>query len=441
VSDGALAEPPALEGLARYPARLDGDDVFVGAEPEPRPAIRPKMDRWTFVIVGAGAAGAAAAAALREFGFGGRVILIGREPGPPFDRTSLSKFVLAGQMKPEETPPLLPKEFYAEQRIERIEGEVVRLHVARRELELSDGRQIAFDRALLAPGSEPKTPDIPGVDNEGAHVLRARDDAAAILSRVRAGGRAVVLGSSFIGLEAASCLRAQGMAVTVVSPEPIPFARQFGERIGRAIRALHEVNGVVFETNAKAASWEGEGRARELVLEDGRRLAADVMVVGVGVRPATRFVEGVELMTDGGLPVDATLRVAEGVYAAGDAAAFPAAPEGRLTRIEHWRLAQQHARVAAANMLGGSARFEAVPFFWTYHYGNNFEYLGHAEAWDEEVFRGDVDNHDFVALFLQRERVAAVVACQRQRLTAALAERMRLPLTRDEALRMAQAIS
>ena len=177
------------------------------------------------------------------------------------------------------------------------------------------------------------------------------------------------------------------------------------------------------------------------MLEDGRRLPADLVVVGVGVRPATDFVEGVERAKDGGLPVDASMRVAQDVYAAGDIAAFPLPPDGTRTRIEHWRVAQQQARVAAANMLGGSAAYDGVPFFWTYHYGQNFEYLGHAETWDEEVVEGEIERQNFVALLLRRKRVAAVVACGRQRTTAALAERMREPLPVDEALKIIEATS
>jgi len=438
VSDGSLVEPPALDGLSRYPVRLDGGDIYVEPKAEPQPQARSHADSRTFVIAGAGAAGGTAAAALRGFGFGGRILLIGREPGLPFDRTSLSKFVVAGEMKPEETPLLRPDDYYTKHKIERIEAEVARFDVTRRELTLADNRTIAFDCALIAPGGEAKTPEIPGVDKAGVHVLRSREDAAAILGDLRPGARAIILGSSFIGLEVASCLRAQKASVTVISPEEIPFARQFGEEIGRSIRSLHEANGVVFEAPAKAAKLEGEARISELVLEDGRRLAADLVVVGVGVRPATRFVVGAELTKDKGLPVDATLRLAEGIYVAGDAAAFPLGPEGKPIRIEHWRVAQQQARIAAANMMGGNRPYEDTPFFWTYHYGKNFEYLGHADTWDDEVVRGDIAKQQFVALFLQGERLAAVVACERQRLTSALVERMRAPLMRDEALRMVE---
>ncbi len=441
VADGALAEPPALDGLSRFPVRLEGGDILVDARVEAHAETHPPVEERTFVIVGAGAAGATAAAALRAFGFGGRILLIGHEPGLPFDRTSLSKFVVSGEMKPEETPLLRPETFYADQRIERIAAKVVGFDASRRELTLSDNRRIAFAQALLAPGGEAKLPDVEGVGLRGVHILRSREDAAAILADVRPGARALVLGASFIGLEVASCLIAQKAQVTVVSPEEIPLTRQFGQRIGKSLRALHEANGVTFHGDVKVAKLEGDDRVSALALVDGRRLAADLVVIGVGVRPATRFVHGVELAKDGGLPVDSAMRAAEGVFAAGDVAAFPVPPAAKLTRIEHWRVAQQQARVAAANMLGGRATFDAVPFFWTYHYGKNFEYLGHAESWDDEVHCGEVEKQDFVTLFLQGERVAAVAACERQRLTAVLSERMRRPLTRDEALRLVQAMA
>lgn len=438
VSDGGLVEPPALDGLARFPVRVEGEDVFVGAQPnEPAPP-EPRPDDRTFVIVGAGAAGVAAASALREFGFGGRVVLVGKEAGLPFDRTSLSKFVLSGEMKPEESPPLKPEAFYAEQRIEFERAEAKIFQVSSRELELADGRRVRFDQALIAPGGEPKSLQIEGAKLQGVYALRSREDAAAILKDLRPGARAVVLGGSFIGLEVASCLRAQKVSVTVVSPEEIPFTRQFGERIGKSIRALHEANGVVFETPAQPSKLEGDGRVSAVVLKDGRRLSADLVIVGVGVRPATDFINGVDLTKEGGLVADRNMRVAEGVYAAGDVAAFPLSPGADPTRIEHWRVAQIQARVAAQNMLGGDAVYDAPPFFWTYHFGKTFEYLGHADRWDEEIVVGDVEQQDFVALHTRGDRVVAVVACGRQRLTALLAEQMRNPLGEAEALQLAE---
>jgi NADPH-dependent 2,4-dienoyl-CoA reductase/sulfur reductase-like enzyme len=229
--------------------------------------------------------------------------------------------------------------------------------------------------------------------------------------------------------------------VSVVSPEAVPFVRQLGARIGKSLRGLHEAHGVEFDAGTRANKLEGDTHVEAVVLEDGRRLAADLVVVGVGVRPATDFIEGVEREKDGGLPVDASMRVAPGVYAAGDIAAFPLPADGTRTRIEHWRVAQQQARVAAENMLGGSATYEGAPFFWTYHYGQNFEYLGHAETWDEEVVLGEIERQNFVALRLRNKQVAAVVACGRQRTTAALVERMREPLPVAEAVRIIESTS
>lgn len=438
LSDGALLEPPALLPLARYPVRVDENgDVLVSPEriaPEPVP---PVADERSMVIVGAGAAGAAAAAALREFGFRGRVVLVGREPGPPYDRTALSKFVPSGEMPPDEVPPLLPPEFFGEHRIERIEAEAVHLDAAGKRVHLGDGRTLTYDAALLAPGGAPKRLGIPGAELAGVLLLRDRADAAAILAAAPDGARAVVLGASFIGLEAASALRKRGVDVTVVSPEPVPFGKQFGPRLGAVFKDLHEANGVRFRLGAQAARVEGTGRVEAVVLEDGSRLAAELLVAGIGVRPATGFVEGVALAEDGGVPVDAGMRAADGLYAAGDVALFPLPGGGERTRIEHWRVAQQHARIAARNMLGGSERYEGVPFFWTYHFGKRFDYLGHATEWDDVVVEGDTGEHVFVALLVKDGQVVGALGCQRERATAILIERMRTPpLSADEALRL-----
>jgi apoptosis-inducing factor 3 len=434
VSDGALLEPPALDGLVSYPVVVEDDDIFISGHENKEDKPKAPSDARVILVIGAGAAGATAAAALREFGFGGRILLIGREPGLPFERTSLSKFVLAGQMPPGDTPLLLPKEFYEEQSIERIESEVVHFDITQREVAMASGAAIKFHTALIVTGGAPKSVDIPGGALPGVHTLRSREDASAILANVRRGARAVILGSSFIGLEVASSLREQEVRVSVVTPESTTFVRQFGGKIGGAFRSLHEAHGVEFHTKTRAARIEGATRADTVVLEDGSRLPADLVIVGTGVRPVTDFVEGVQRDKDGGLHVDASMRVAENVYAAGDIAAFPT-PDGPRVRIEHWRVAQQQARVAAASMLGGDVAYDAAPFFWTYHYGKNFEYLGHANSWDDEMLIGDLDRQDFVAFFINRKKVVAILACGHERFTAAVAERMSRPLEVDEALK------
>lgn len=252
-----------------------------------------------------------------------------------------------------------------------------------------------------------------------------------MLGSIHAGAHAVVIGSSFIGLEVASGLREQHAEVTVISPEELPFTRQFGTEIGQMFKSLHEANGVKFLGGSQVARLEGSDNVSAVILENGDRLAADLVIVGVGVHPATNFIEGVEKNKDGGVIVDASMRAADGLYVAGDAAAFPLA--GKLTRIEHWRVAQQQARIAAHNMVGGDEHYDGLPFFWTYHFGKRFEYLGHAEEWDETIIQGSLETQDFVAFLVRGGMVAAVVACQRESETAVLAERMRQPLSLQDA--------
>ncbi|TRX74191.1 FAD-dependent oxidoreductase [Pseudomonas mangiferae] len=431
IQDGALCEPPALDALRRYPVRVEKGEVYVSARPLQAPADEPVGDDdRVFLVIGAGAAGTAAVTALRDNGFPGRVLLVGDEPSAPYDRTALSKFVLAGDMPPDEVPPLRPADWWARQRIERVVARVTHLDARARQATLADGRVLDYDAAFLASGGEAQPLEVPGHDLPGVHLLRSREQAAAILADVRPEGRAVVVGNGFIGLEAASALRKAGMAVHVVAPHGTPFAKQFGERLGRMFRALHEDNGVVFHST-EVAQVDGEDRVHGVTLKDGTRLAADLVVVGVGVKPATDFVEGVEKEKDGGLRLDDRLRAADGLWAGGDIARYP--QDGQWLRVEHWRLAQQHGRLAAANMLGADQAFEAVPFFWTYHFGKRFEYLGHAEDWDEERIEGHLDQHRFIALLVKAGQVQAVVACQRERATARLLEALGEPLDVERA--------
>ncbi|APA88861.1 FAD-dependent oxidoreductase [Paraburkholderia sprentiae WSM5005] len=454
VATGNVLEPPPLLPLDRYPVTLDGEDVLVSAEKITRPeaASHTSAEDATapekhYVVIGAGAAGAAACAALREFGFEGRVTLIGDEAHAPYDRTSLSKFVPSFEMAPADVPPLLPPDWLHTHGIERIVAKVARLDVPARTIHFEAGaagggqqsiEPLTYDTALLATGSVPKVPDIPGCELGGVHVLRHLDDAAALIDALgddASQTRVAILGSSFIGLEVASALRKHGVPVTVISRDTVPFAKQFGERAGQMFRALHESNGVKFYLDAKVASLEGEeGNVHAVMLDGGEAIAADVVLLGTGVAPATGFVEGLPLQQDGGVIVNAGMHAACGLYAAGDIAAFSLHENQEPVRIEHWRVAQQHARIAAQNMCGARNRYVDVPFFWTYHYGKNFEYLGHASEWDEIFIDGDVDHHRFIALYVRDGNVDAVLACEREALTARLSDAMRGGLSRADAL-------
>ncbi len=438
LSDGHVCEPPALEDLQRFAVTIRDGQVYVDDQPLPASSdLDNQADDRLFAIVGGGAAGTAAASALREHGFAGRLLLIDREEAPGFDRTVLSKFVIAGDMAPAQIPDLKGDDYYREQRIERIHGDVNRMDAERREIELSDGRLYRYDSALLATGAVPRTLDVPGAQLDNVHVLRSRAHAANILHATLPGDRAVIIGDSFIGLEAASSLRKRGLGVTVIARHEVPFAKQFGMEVGRAIRLLHESNGVVFRVGEEAVSFEAGHEAEDqhvkaVRLACGERIAADLVLIGVGVNPATDLLQGLRLCDDGSLVVDQHMRAAPGLWAAGDIARFPLADEH--LRIEHWRVAQQHARIAAQNMLGKAVAYDGVPFFWTQHFGKRFDYLGHASNWQETVIEGDLTNLHFVALLCTDGAVNGVVACQREAATALLAERMRQPLSKEEAL-------
>jgi NADPH-dependent 2,4-dienoyl-CoA reductase/sulfur reductase-like enzyme/nitrite reductase/ring-hydroxylating ferredoxin subunit len=435
--DGGLCEPPSLDSLKRYPLELRGDEVWVDDQPLPDPHTPPADDPRTFVVVGAGAAGTACAAALREKGFGGRIVLVDGEPGAGYDRTVLSKFVLAGEMSSKEVPPLRDEAFYQAQRIERVQSEVTSLDAPGKALHLNNGGILRYDAAVLATGGAPNPLKLPGAELANVFVLRSKAQAEQIINAAQPGQRAVIIGDSFIALECASALREFGLDVTVLARHAIPFAKQFGEAVGKAIRALHEEHGVKFISEHEATQILGEDKVEGVLLDNGLRLAADLVLAGVGVHPATEPFESLPKEEDQSLRVDDGMRVSGGLWAIGDIATFPL--NGQPTRIEHWRLAQQHARIAAANMLGGEEHYLDVPFFWTDHFGKNYDYLGHAQEWDEVEFSGEPEQPPFIGLFAKDGIVVAAVACDKQRAMALLAERMKQPLQMKEAWTLIQA--
>ncbi|MDJ0364397.1 FAD-dependent oxidoreductase [Hymenobacter sp. H14-R3] len=436
VADGTLCEPPALDDLPTYPVREAEGRIWVqvpanppastdkpeatptaelGGTPPPAPA--PAADTRTFVLVGGGAAGEFAAQALRREGFAGRVVLVSAEADVPYDRTKLSKAYLAGKAAPA-TLPLRKRDFYEAQQIEwRPNSRATGLDLAKQELQLAGGQPpLHYDQLLLAPGSTPNLlPKLPGHNLAGVLPLRTKADADALLAATKNAQQVVIIGSSFIGMEAASSLIAEGRAVTVIAQEKVPFVRVLGPEIGAMFQKLHEEKGVQFETEAEATSILGErGHAVGVELKSGKLVPADVVILGVGVRPATDFLkEAFTLEKDGGLAVDEYLQAAANVYAAGDIARFPLAATGQPTRIEHWRVAQQHGQAAARNMLGQQQKFTAAPFFWTQQYGKSLRYAGHAEKWDEITCHGDVAQQDFLALYVLDGRIVAAAGMGR----------------------------
>jgi NADPH-dependent 2,4-dienoyl-CoA reductase/sulfur reductase-like enzyme/nitrite reductase/ring-hydroxylating ferredoxin subunit len=429
---GDLEEPPALDSLPCYEVRVEGENVIVCLQDEMEDRRTPAMtkrdssaDARLFVIIGGGAAGYAAAQTLREDGFQGRVLLITREDRAPYDRPNLSKDYLQGHAEPE-WMPLRAEEFYAEHDVEVLrDKEVVRVDAAKKLITFKDGETLVYDSLLVATGGTPRRLNIPGSDLKNIFVLRSIGDTDAIIEAARGASSAVVIGASFIGMETASSLRERKLSVTVVAPDKVPFEKTLGPEIGRLLQQVHESHGVRFKLGTSAASFEGDGAVKTIVLSSGERIETDLVIIGVGVRPATTFLEGFNLHKDGGVYVDRYLCAADGVYAAGDIAFFPSALTNERQRIEHWRTAQQQGRVAAHNMAGRKVEFDGVPFFWTRQFDAGLLYVGRATGWDEIIYQGDVSRQDFLAFYVSGNRVLAVAGMNRDRDMAALEELMR----------------
>jgi 3-phenylpropionate/trans-cinnamate dioxygenase ferredoxin reductase subunit len=367
----------------------------------------------TVAIVGAGAAGESAAETLRREGYDGEILLFGADEAPPVDRPNLSKDYLAGNA-PEEWMPLRPPAFFGEQKIALTLGaRVESIDPAGHKLTLADGRDVAWDALLLATGAEPVRPPLPGGDQPHVLTLRTLADSRAIIERATRARRVVVVGASFIGMEVAASLRARNLEVHVVAPEAVPFEKTLGPELGTFMRTLHEEHGVRFHLGHTVAAVEPD--AVTLSGSD-ERLTADMVVLGVGVKPSIGLAQAAGLEIDRGVVVDDRLRTsAPGVYAAGDIARYPYAPTGEHVRIEHWVVAGRMGRVAALNILGGDLPFTAPPFFWTTQYDVTLSYVGHAAHWDHVDVHGDLGARDATLAYRRGGQTLAVATVGRDR--------------------------
>ncbi len=432
VRTGDALEPPALDGLPTFDVDVEDGGVFVtvpeGAGDRRLMPLggRDPDDERLFVIVGAGGAGAVAAETLRGAGYGGRLVMLSRESHRPYDRPHCSAGLLTGRLASDELP-LRDDAFYAEHGIERRHGTVVGLDAGSRALTLEDGEEYEPDAVLVATGGTPNRLPVPGGDLEGVFTLRSIDDGEEILAAARGKDTAVVIGASFIGLEVAASLRELGIETTVVAPEQLPLERVFGARVGRRIQRLHEDRGVRFRLGSGVAEIRGDAGVDGVALGDGEELSAHFVVLGVGVRPASGFVRGLELERDGGVAVDDQFRAlgAAGVWAAGDVAHYPDPYTGRRVRVEHWRIAQQQGKAAALSMVGKGSPFHGVPFFWTQQYRLAIGYVGIGAGWDDLVIGGDVEADDFIAYYLEGG-VPRAAAGTRETQLGAFAELMRI---------------
>ncbi|MEH2009960.1 FAD-dependent oxidoreductase [Nostoc sp.] len=452
VTSGDQLEPPGLDSLACYQVRIEGENVIVSV-PEQTTGLRspamaqfnPNADGRTFVILGAGAAGVHAAETLRVAGYQGRIVMITQDDRLPYDRTKLSKDYFIGETSSEEMPLRSP-DFYKEHAIEvLLNKRVEQVETTAKVIAFTDsasssnagasGDSLNYDALLVATGGKPLQLDIPGADLENILTLRSFADTDRILTLSKQKGQAVVIGSSFIGMETAAGLSQHGLQVTVVSPDSVPFKKILGEEIGKIFQQVHQENGVSFKFGRKAVQFEGNDKVEAVILDNGDRLKADIVIVGIGVQPATDFLEGIDLHPkDGSVVVDEYLRAADGIYAAGDIARYPDWRTSESLRVEHWRVAAQQGRIAAHNMAGKAVKFRGLPLFWTMQFKFPLRYIGHAESWDEIIVDGDLQKQEFIAFYVKNNQVLAVATSHKDTETAAISELMRLNqmLTVDE---------
>ena len=424
LATGQAVCAPALNPIATWEVERRNDMVFVGEKREVTDeATRSRGQRSidkppvSIVIVGAGAAGNAAAETLRASGYDGPVIMIGAEVDLPYDRPNLSKDYLAGDA-PEEWIPLRSREFYERHAITLLSGvRVTAIDPVARRLSLNRGGHRSFERLLIATGSSPVRMNVPGAMRQHVHYLRSLADSRAIIAAAQHAQRAVVVGASFIGLEVAASLRKRGLDVHVVGLETRPLERVFGPSVGDMIRSLHEAHGVVFHLGDTVTSI-GE---KTVTLATGRELPADLIVIGIGVRPKTALAETAGLTIDRGIVVNEHLETSvQGIYAAGDVARWPDPHTNSHIRVEHWVVAERQGQTAARNMLAGRdralrERFDAVPFFWSRHYDMSIHYIGHAERWDDIAIDGDLASHNATVSFRLAGRTLAVATIGRDR--------------------------
>jgi NADPH-dependent 2,4-dienoyl-CoA reductase/sulfur reductase-like enzyme/nitrite reductase/ring-hydroxylating ferredoxin subunit len=408
---GEVTRAPALSNAQCWKVEERHGRVYVAGKTTVRVTKRsarggPKR----IVIIGGGAAALSAADTLRREDFMGTITLLSADESPPVDRPNLSKDYLAGTA-PEEWIPLKPPEWFASQVIDLVLGaRVASIEVSQKRVLLENGKDYAWDALLLATGAEPMKLTIPGAELPHVFVLRTLADSRAIIAKCAGAKRAVVMGASFIGLEAAASLRARGIEVHVVAPETRPLERVLGPEIGDFVKKMHEEHGVVFHLGNKAKAID----AANVVLESGETIAADLVVAGVGVRPALDLAQKAGLKLDRGLVVDAYLQSSvPGIYAAGDIARWPDPHSGQNIRVEHWVVAQRQGQIAARNMLGHMEPCKLVPFFWSQHYDVGISYVGHAEKWDRIEIDGSLEAKDCEARYILGDKTLAVATIGR----------------------------
>jgi 3-phenylpropionate/trans-cinnamate dioxygenase ferredoxin reductase subunit len=365
------------------------------------------------VIVGGGLAGGNAAVTLREQGYDGRLVLVGREVGVPFGRPPLSKTYLRSE-EDLDGWYVKPASWYDEHDVERLtESNVVALDATAHTVRLDSGQELGYQKVLIATGGRNRRLDIPGGELPGIHYLRTVAECDAIKQDVAHNRRAVVVGMGFIGCEVAASLTQLGVRVTTIFPGRVPLERVLGVEVGSAIRDIHRANGVELLSERQTVAFEGGERVEAAVTDKGERVACDFAVVGAGIEADVPAFAGQAIEVSNGVLVDELCRASlPDVYAAGDVANHLHPVFGRV-RVEHYNNAEKHGRAAARSMLGGGAPYDYIHSFWSDQYEHSIEYVGHATKWDRFAVRGSIEEGRLIGFYLADGQVLAAAGLDR----------------------------
>jgi 3-phenylpropionate/trans-cinnamate dioxygenase ferredoxin reductase subunit len=427
---GDVTRPPALDPLPRWEVHHQDGRIFVGNKCKTRDPLAmrsvPRCTLRNVVIIGAGAAGTAAAETLRSRGFKGTITVIDPDEDAPYHRPRLSKDYLAGT-SPRDWLPLRPPGFHAQHGIRRVIDAATAIDPELRNVSLQSGARISYDALILATGARPLRPRVPGIDLAHVHVLRSVRDCQALIEASAEAHRVVIVGASFIGMEAAASLRLRHKQVSVVAPEMIPFCHTFGPTIGASLMGLHERHGVQFKPGRMLRAIY----RRTVLLDDGTVMRADLVLLGTGVTPRLDLAATAGVAIDDGVLVNEFLETSVSrIFAAGDNARYPYGGSGKRISVQHWTVAQRQGEIAARNILGERIPFAAVPFFRTRQYDMTVSYVGHAEDYTHIEVDGSPDSGDCSASFMNDDRLLAYVSVGRDRESLRREQQLELELGR-----------
>lgn len=422
---GGIEEPPALNAtntaqtvvekgkiILKIPENFSIDKIPIALKPD-------KLSEKTYVIIGGGPAGYAAAQAMREENFDGRIVMISEDSETPYDRPNLSKEYLTFEA-PEEWMPLGSKRFYEEHKIEVRTGERVSEIDPKTKKVFTEKQTIDYDKALIATGASPIELKVEGSKLDGVYYLRSKNQSAELREKIKEAKDIVIIGASFIAMECASSCVKLGKNPTVVASDSVPFEKVLGKEIGELLKKKHEERGVTFKLDSKPAEFIGPGKVNSVLLGNSQRLTADLVIVGVGVKPNADFDRIKRNKELGGYEVNEFMEADNDLFVAGDAACFESIFTKRKERIEHYRVALQQGEIAGRNMAGKKLSYKSVPFFWTRQAGVNIRFVGNASEYDEILYEGDVREENATAFFTYGGKIIAAASINQDKKSAAL---------------------